>query len=222
LHQSQIGVGVRRANSAQRSCVIPTAHSARTCFRPTSRAARRDYIELIPEHSIQQSYDSTTFVYDGTGAKILERALPLLFILMTMFPPLAAAHQSAGNNAAVRSMAATQARSAVRLGFATPGDGRRQVFASDTRAQIISGSGHSVTVVTPSSYKMPSDPDDSNSIIAALATCKSVEFAANTTYTISKPLPLCPGGKQKIFRLWRIQRHQADGNLRCDAGRGLC
>jgi hypothetical protein len=137
----------------------------------------------------------------------LRIALRLLYILVILFPSLAAAQQLAGNNAALQSMAATQARSVVRPGFATPGDGGRQVLTFDTRAQIISGSGHNVTilgtrtndVVTPSSYRMPSDPDDSNSIIAALATCKSVEFAANTTYTISKPLPLCPGGKQKIF-----------------------
>jgi hypothetical protein len=133
-------------------------------------------------------------------------ALRLLYILVILFPPLAAARDLAGNNAALQSMA-TQARSVVRLRFATPGDGGGQVLTLGTGAQIISDSGHNVTilgtrtndVVTPSSYKMPSDPDDSNSIIAALATCKSVEFAANTTYTISKPLPLCPGGKQKIF-----------------------
>jgi hypothetical protein len=53
-------------------------------------------------------------------------------------------------------------------------------------------------VVTPAQFKVAADPDDTNSIIAALATCHSVELQANVTYTISKPLPLCPGGKQQV------------------------
>jgi hypothetical protein len=53
-------------------------------------------------------------------------------------------------------------------------------------------------VVTPAQFKLGSDPDDTNSIIAALATCKAVELQANVIYNVSRPLR-CAGGKQQVF-----------------------
>lgn len=53
--------------------------------------------------------------------------------------------------------------------------------------------------VSPGPFRLPIDVDDTNSIIAALATCRAVELQANVIYQISKPLPLCPGGNQHIF-----------------------
>jgi hypothetical protein len=52
--------------------------------------------------------------------------------------------------------------------------------------------------VSPAIYRSSDDPDDTASIQKALSSCNSVVFSSNTTYTISAPLSICPGGHQKI------------------------
>ncbi len=73
-----------------------------------------------------------------------------------------------------------------------------QVMANfNTLSTCISNVGGGAAA--PETFKLATDPDDTNSIQAALNTCRNVQLSSFHTYHVSKPLYLCSGGHQSVF-----------------------